>query len=120
MRAHPWVRTLVVVLATAVTGGLGVVVSTQAHEDTGGPQRVDDSVKITEVTALTDQDDGVNGESEYCLKISMEHPDHIAASESVDCPSGPNWDDTEKESGKKWEELGRLPLIGAQGYAGTA
>jgi hypothetical protein len=111
-----------VALAVAIGAGTSLLVGdVTSHEDPGGPERLNDSVKLTDVTALTDQDDGLNGLSEYCIRVTVVHPDHISDAESVDCVDV-DWDETDRESGTAWQDLmpPRLPLIGTQGYAGTS
>ena len=113
---------LVAAIAAVVLGfalALLVAAGAPSHEDAGGPERLDDSVKLTSLNALSDQDDGVDGQSEYCIRISFEHPDHLDAAESVHCPTGVNWDDPSTAGGATWETVGSLPLVGTGGYAGA-
>lgn len=93
-----------------------------AEGSTLAKTRVDHFLTLTKVTAHTDQDDGSNGESEYCIRVSIDGPptsQRAERNESVQCVSS-DWDETDSRTGEPWRVGRSLPLVGAQGYAGGA
>ncbi|MBM2826664.1 MAG: hypothetical protein HW403_728 [Dehalococcoidia bacterium] len=107
---------ILALVAAPLLSGLGV----RAHQDPPGPPSIDDQVNITEMIAKTDQDDGPNGESEYCLRVSWTHTEAhpIVSGEWFNCQNI-NWDDPNPANNNTPFDEGsapRLPLIGSNGY----
>ncbi|MEM1236304.1 MAG: hypothetical protein AAGI10_04975 [Pseudomonadota bacterium] len=87
-----------------------------SHPEWGG-FLVHQEIKLTEVTATTDQDDG-GGESEYCFRAKLVHAGHPAAQVDMVRCYDVDWDDPSKsDPTKEFHELKepKLPLLGGDG-----
>ena len=114
------VRTLGIALGVATMLTLSAPVAT-AHHDPPGAPALEDQIALN-VIARTDQDDGVFGESEYCIRIKVKHPGHDALTEEfVNCFSA-NWDTVDPATGMPFDAAitpgapngGKMPLMAAE------
>ncbi len=106
--------------ALAAAAMLVCPVAASAHRDTPhqSPNELTDQIVLRKLEAKSDQDDGINGLSEYCIHARTTHPDHGEGSGAyVNCPTV-NWDWTDPQSGQSFETLGAIPLLGKGGYGG--
>lgn len=92
--------------------------SALGHYDPPSPPAIEDFVTIKELTAKTDQDDGINGESEYIVRITFKHPGHSEADSEILLEFNVNWDDIDPDTGLPYDSQVplHLPLIGKNGF----
>ena len=102
-----------------VIGGTTVGHRAGAHHDPPGKPALEDQLALN-VIAKTDQDDGLNGESEYCVRIKIKHPGHDQVTEEfVNCFSA-NWDSVDPATSQPFDaafasgipNAGNMPLMG--------
>jgi hypothetical protein len=88
-----------------------------AHPDPPGPPTLEDWIVLKELYAETDQDDGINGETEYFLRITVKHAGHPHADAEIIAAFSVNWDDIDPDTGLPYDEgtPPRLPLVGKNG-----
>jgi hypothetical protein len=94
----------------------------RAHPDPPGPPALEDQIKILEIMAESDQDDGINGESEYILRITIKHPGHAEADSELLMEFNVDWDAKDPDTGVPYDMQVplRLPLVGKNGFASDA
>jgi len=106
-----------------------------AHLDPGRTL-INDQVQLSDLRLLkpvgegdpSGTDDGVNGNTELCIRMSVEHPGHLELHEYLQCDISVDWDAAKPgdPSGRQYEDVpgpnplgyAEIPLIGLGGKAG--
>lgn len=94
----------------------------RAHWDEGPPPALEDKVVLKELIAESDQDDGIDGNSEYILRVTIKHTGHAVADAEVLVEFKADWDVKNPETGIPFDEETppRLPLVGKNGFISDA